>query len=159
MNLFRELGESNKATELINYYIEKRKSETLLFNLKESNMFGDSIDAEIIEKFDAIYAEIEEAESAIQVLKRLSGKSGWNQKDEAILAGTSVDDYYEIFKNEKGEHLSSYIRTCLKFGQFSNSTEQQKKIAQLATDALKRIAAESNLNRLRVKKFGIEIDN
>jgi len=158
VNLFKELGESSKATELIDYYIEKRKSETQLFNLDESNVFGDVLDAEIIEKFKIVYAEVEVSETAIQVLKRISGNSGWNQKDEIVLVNTSVDEYFHIFKNEKSEQLSSLIRTCLKFGQFSNSTDQQKQIAQLAINALKRIATESPLNRLRVKKFGIEID-
>jgi hypothetical protein len=63
-----------------------------------------------------------------------------------------------LFKSEKGVHLSRYIHTCLKFGQFSNASDQQKEIANRVTEALKKIALESGLNKRRVKKFGVDID-
>ncbi len=71
----------------------------------------------------------------------------------------SVDDYYNLFKNEKGRHLSRCVNACLRFGRFSNSSDQQNQIANRAKEALKRIATESELNRRRVLKYGIEVDD
>jgi len=159
VRLFRALGETEKATKIIDFYIKEREDENELFNMEENNFFGDIRDQEIIEKFKKAYQESTVVEDASMVLKRISGNDGWNKKDEVVLANTSEDEYYQLFKSEKGEHLSSYIRTCLKFGQFGNASEQQKQIASRAIGALKRIAAESELNRLRVKKFGIEVVN
>lgn len=158
VRLFRELGEEGKASEIIDFYIEQRKAEKELFNMRENNFFGDIRDEEIINKFNGEYQASVTVESAADVLKRIAGKNGWNQEDEVVLANTSIDDYYQLFKNEKGEHLSSYIYTCLKFGQFGNASDQQKEIANRVTEALKKIAAESELNKRRVKKFGVEID-
>lgn len=158
VRLFRELGEDGKASEIIDFYIEQRKAEKELFNMKENNFFGDVKDEEIINKFNGEYQASVTVENAADVLKRIAGKNGWNQEDEVVLANTSIDDYYQLFKNEKGEHLSSYIYTCLKFGQFSNASAQQKEIVNRVTEALKRIASESELNKRRVKKFGVEID-
>lgn len=158
VRLFRELGEEGKASEIIDFYIQQRKAEKELFNMRENNFFGDIRDEEVISKFNGEYQASVTVESAADVLKRITGKNGWNQEDEVVLANTSIDDYYRLFKSEKGDHLSRYIHTCLKFGQFSNASEQQKEIANRVTEALRKIASESELNKRRVKKFGIEID-
>lgn len=158
VKLFRELGEEEKASEIIDFYINERKDEKELFNMKENNFFGDIRDQEIIDKFNSTYIESVVNESAPDILKRISGKNGWNQDDVVILANTTVDEYYDLFKREKGPHLSSYIHTCLKFGQFGNASDQMKQISDRTTEALKKIANENELNRRRVRKFGVELD-
>jgi arginine utilization protein RocB len=127
--------------------------------MKEINHFGDIQDQEIIDRFNDIYNQSVKMESAKQVLDRITEKNGWNQSDEIVLANTSVDEYYNLFKSEVGRHLSSFVATCLKFGQFSNAANQQKEIAARATEALRRIASESEINKRRVKKFGIDLDD
>lgn len=157
VSLFRELGEKDRATEIIDLYIENRKDETELFNLEENNFFDDVKDPEIIDKFNDTYRKSITVESPKDVLNRIAGKNGWNPSDEVILANTTIDEYYDLFKSEQGKHLSLFVSTCLKFGQSINASEQQKKIAHRATEALKRIGAESEINKRRVKKFGIDI--
>jgi hypothetical protein len=159
VSLFRELGEEKKASEIIGIYIEKRKEETELFNMEENNVFGDIRDQEVIDRFNEVYSQSVTTETAKQVLDRIAGKNGWDQSDEVVLAGTSADDYYNLFKTETGRHLSSFVTTCLKFGQFGNASDQQKEIANKATEALERIAAESEINKMRVKKFGVSIES
>lgn len=159
VSLFRELGEEEKASEIIDIYIENRKDETELFNMKENNFFGDIRDKEVIDKFNETYNRSVTTETAKQVLERIAGRSGWNQSDEVVLASTSVDDYYNLFKTESGRHLSSFVTTCLKFGQFGNASDQQKEIANRATEALRRIAGESEINKRRVKKFGVSLED
>lgn len=159
VSLFRELGESEKASTIIDHYISTRKDEQKLFNLAENNFFGDIRDQEIVEKFNQHFQKSVAVEDARTVLARIAGKNGWNQKDEIVLANTTEDEYYNLFKSEKGNHLSQYIRTCLQFGQFGNANAQQKQIANRTIGALKRIAGESELNRRRVKKFGVEVEN
>ena len=159
VSLFRELGEDAKASEIIEIYIENRKDETELFNMEENNTFGDIRDKEVIDRFNDVYNQSVTTETAKQVLDRIAGKNGWNgQSDEVILANTSVDEYYDLFKSEVGRHLSSFVTTCLKFGQSGNANDQQKEIASRATEALRKIASESEINKKRVKKFGVDLD-
>ncbi len=158
VRLFRELGEEDKASEIIDYYINERKDEKELFNMEKINFFGDIRDQEITDKFNDAYKTSVVVESASDVLQRIAGKNGWNPNDEVVLANTTVDEYYDLFKSEKGQHLSSYIRTCIKFGQFGGASDQMKEISNRATEALKKIASENELNRRRVKKFGVELD-
>lgn len=159
VSLFRELGEEDKASEIIGIYIESRKDETELFNMEENNFFGDIKDQEVIDRFNDTYNQSVTTETAKQVLDRIAGKNGWNQSDEVVLANTSVDDYYKLFKTETGRHLSSFVTTCLKFGQFVNASDQQKEVANRAIEALRRIAGESEINKRRVKKFGVNLED
>jgi hypothetical protein len=159
VSLFRELGEEDKATEIIDIYIERRKDETELFNMRENSFFGDIRDPEIIDKFNNTYNQSVTTETAKQVLDRIAGKNGWNQNDEVVLANTTVDEYFNLFKSETGRHLSSFVTTCLKFRQFASISEQQKEIVNRATEALRRIASESEINKRRVKKFGVNVED
>ena len=155
VSLFRELGENDKASEIIGIYIENRKDETVLFNMAENDFFGDIRDQEVIDRFNEIYNKSITTENAKQVLYRIKGNNGWGPSDEVVLANTSVDEYYDLFKSETGRDLSSLVTTCLKFG---NSSEQQKEIVNRTTQALKKIASESEINKRRVKKFGVNVE-
>jgi hypothetical protein len=55
--------------------------------------------------------------------------NGWSPEDVTTLSHTSVDRYYEIFKNTKP-----------------------------AKSALARIGKESAINARRVKKYGVEVE-
>lgn len=127
--------------------------------MEENNFFGDIRDQEVIDRFNETYSQSVTTETAKQVLDRIAGKNGWNQSDEVVLANTPIDDYYHLFKTEVGRHLSSFVTTCLKFGQFGNASDQQKEIANRATEALQRIASESEINKRRVKKFGVNLED
>lgn len=159
VSLFKELGEKDKATELIDMYTESRKDETELFNMHEINAFGDIKDKEIIDKFNVIYKKSVTTETVKQVLDRISIGSGWKASDEVLLANTSVDEYYRLFKSETGRNLSSIVTTCLKFDRFLNANDNQKAITSRSTEALRRIASESEINKRRVMKFGVNIED
>ncbi len=160
VTLFREVGENEKANEIIDLYIEARKSEIDLFSPEELSFFTDKKDELIIEKFTNHYNSSVIIENAYQVLERISGKNGWNPKDEKILAAASIDEYYKIFKSLNDRRSrSTFINTCLKFGQFSNANEDMVEISKKATEALKRVAEESLINKSRIKLYGIQIDN
>ena len=159
VTLFRALGRDDLATEVIDLYIEKRSDEIELFNMKENNFIGDIKDTEVVDKFNEKYNSSIITENAAQVLGRISGENSWNQEDEIVLANTSTEDYYKLFKSEKGRYLSRWVNTCLKFGNYGSASDVQKEIAKRATEALKRIGAESEINRRRVLKFGIEVND
>ncbi|MBD2799519.1 hypothetical protein ID854_03335 [Xenorhabdus sp. M] len=157
VNLFRDLDENEKASELIDSYIESRKDKIELFDLEKIKSFYDVKDQELINKFNNFYNSSIKIENAKQVLERIADSNGWNPSDVVVLANTSIEDYYDLFKTEKGESLSSYVHKCLNFGRSSNASEQQKEITSRATEALKKIAAESKINKRRVQRFEITI--
>lgn len=158
VRLFRELGEDEKADELIEFYVKNRANEPELFNLSEYSFAGDISDEKVREAFDQAYEGSAVSEPVKDILTRLAGSNGWSNKEESVLANTSADEYYKLFKSQAGDHLSDMVNVCVKFGRFSNASERQKHIATNATDALVRIGKESAINALRVRKFGVEVE-
>lgn len=157
VGVLKALGENEKASELIDLYIKERKEEVELFNLESDNIIGSAPDPEIEEKFGFYYESTIRNETMEEIVARLSKMDGWNQKDEIVLANSTVEEFYKLFKNADGPHLTSYVKTCLQFCRFANPTERQYQIGKKAEEALIRIGKESDLNKLRVGKFGIRI--
>lgn len=159
VRLFRELGEDEKANELIELYIETRADERELFNLRDYAASGDISDEKVRAAFEKAHDDSAVRESSKDVLKRLSDQNGWDENDEIVLSETTADQFYELFKSESGENLSRIVNACLKFGLFSNASERQQQIAKNAKAALEKIGKESAINARRVRKFGVEVDN
>lgn len=158
VRLFRELDEDDLASNLIALYIEAHKDNPSVFDLSDHSFPGDITDSEICDRFEKIVDEAKEERTVRDVLSKIAGKEGWGVEDEKTLANASSDEFFELFKSEEGDHLGSYVDACLRFGQFSNASEQQKTIAENAINALKKIAMESPLNARRVQKFGVALD-
>lgn len=157
---FRRFEANDKAEEIIDKYIELRKEESELFNVKIHLQFDAITDQSIKDKFRQVYTSLVFGETAEQVLDRIAGTNGWNPDDLIILANTSVDDYYILFKSiESHERRIAYISKCLEFGQVTSPDSAYKEIANHATQALQRIAEESRINKIRMSGwFGIEVD-
>lgn len=159
VRLFRDLGRDKQADELIDHYIELRKDEKKLFDLDEYVFASDIDDKRIIEEFSKLKDQSIEYKTVKEALSAISGKDSWGGDDADVLANATIDEYYDLFKNEKGRHLGKWVNACLKFGRFTNASDRDKKIAEKATEALLRIAKESKINARRVAKFGIKTDN
>ncbi len=158
VQLFRELGEEEKADELISIYLEERKEEPELFNMNRLSFAERVTDQKIRSAFEERYHASIAQEEPREILIRLASTKNWSPEDELILAETSSDTFYKIFKSQSGSHLSSMVNACLQFGRFSNSSERQKQIAESATEALRRIGKECQINTLRIRSFGINPD-
>jgi len=159
VKLFRELGSNELADDLIELFILKHQSNKKIFNLSDYHFSGRVTDSKIVDRFNEIAAE-EQQEKTIQlVLHRIAGKDGWNQEDEDTLANATVEAYYNLFKELRGDALVTTVDTCLKFGRFIDGNEDQKKIGSMATEALQRIGAESPLNALRIRRFGVQLQD
>lgn len=157
---FRRFEVNDKAEKIIDKYIELRKEESELFNVKIHLQFDAITDQSIKDKFRQVYTSLVLGETAEQVLDRIAGTNGWNPDDLTILANTSVDNYYTLFKSINNyERRASFIRKCLEFGQIISPDSEYKEIANRATQALKRISNECRINKIRLSRwFGIEID-
>lgn len=155
IGVFRDLGEDKKASEMINYYIEKRRDETGLFNLNDFSHFRPITDAEIISSFEDTFLTDTPRRSLEEVVAALTGQNGWNEEDLDVLNDASEDEYYQFFKSLHGPHLMSHVATCLKFGRIGNANDTMTSISRKAKAALAKIASESKLNELRMQKFNL----
>jgi len=160
---FRELEEDSKANKAIECFIAAHDPDSGIFDLSDPwPISTEGYDSHLRDLFEKQHKKTIHKESLTEVLDRLVeglAASGWHSEDEKFLSNCSKEDFVEVFKSTEGPQLPKYINVCLKFGQFSNSSSRQKQLAGTATAALKQLAKDSKLNQLRLKRFGISVDN
>lgn len=157
VTLLRELDRDQEADDMISDYVEARRENTNLFDPNENHMLSEISDERIKQVFKEVHKENSTQESAEEVLSRLAHSNGWNPRDEIVLLNTPKEEFIRIFKEQK-EELSAYIDACMRFGRAVNATEDEKKITAIVKEALTDIAMESRLNKLRMKKYGINLE-
>lgn len=157
VHLFRDLGEDERADEIIEYFIEQRIEDKHAFDIYQYVDAKNIIDPSIDKRFSEVRGETHDTRTLREVLNNVGQKNNFNSDDIEILSRSSVDDFYTLFKEERGEHLDSWISICLKMGHLDGADERQVEISNTATQALLGIASESPLNARRVAKFGVTL--
>lgn len=153
VNLLRKLDKNEMADELINFYIEQRKSDPSVFNL-DSNPFSSEItDAKILSRFRDQYSHSLTPMSLKDALIWISKNNGWSDEHINPLIESSEEDYYELFKETKGSDLRRLINAGLKF----NGMTEYQPIYDKVRSVLIRFARESEINAIRVRSYGITI--
>ncbi len=157
VHLFRDLDEGEKADELIEHYIGQRVDAKHTLDLHHYVDASQVIDPVLAERFSAVHGETYDARSLREVVANVIAKNAFDGDDIEIMSRASVDDFYSLFKTERGEHLNSWISICLKLGYLEGADDRQLQITTNATQALMGIASESALNARRVAKFGVRL--
>lgn len=155
--LIRELGQDKIASEMIDYYIEKRKKEKGLFLIEENPFYQDIKDEIIIKKFKEVAESQKEFRSLKEVLLDVSDLKGIGKHEEELLVETTVEEYFDLFKAVEGKDLDRIVKAGLSFGKIQNAKEDYQKIDSSVKTALTKIGKESILNAKRISKYGIEI--
>ncbi|WP_321366138.1 P-loop NTPase fold protein [uncultured Desulfuromusa sp.] len=158
VRLLRYLGKDKLATKIIDLYLEKRKTESELFNLEGSALPGKIKDHEVIEKFKKKYASLSVKRSLQDICDQILAGDSCSDEEEVHMSQATVQEYIGLFKSQKGQKLSQYVDLCLKFRRLGGTTEQQDLISEKSSEALKIIGRESKLNASRVKRFGIKVE-
>lgn len=154
--LLRQLDKGDVADELIDFYLGRRAHEVELFNLAKYPFPEFVKDPVILEKFKKQYIETHPKTSIIEAVQFMSKNNGWNVEHTEALKNATVDDLYNLFKQEHGDELSRIVKSCLQFEQWN---DDKTIIGQNARAALVRIGKENKLNAIRVKRYGITIDD
>ena len=155
--LLRDLGYNEEASQIIDTYIEQRKNERHLFDPDSIISIEGPEDSELVEKFKKQRESSALKKSLEETVNKIVTYNARNPDDEIVLNSATADDYYNLFKKTKGEKLRKVVKTVQ--GVHFKETESYTRLSIIEI-ALKRIAAENNLNRIRVrKKFNLEIDN
>lgn len=157
VRLLRNLGKDKLAAKIINLYLEKRASESELFNLDSSALPGKIKDDEVIEKFKKKYASLSVKRSLQEICDQILAGDSCSDEEEVHMSEATIEEYIDLFKSQKGQKLSQYVDLCLKFRRLGGTTEQQELISEKSSAALRVIGRESKLNASRVRRFGIKV--
>lgn len=157
VNLFRELGRSEQASEMIRYYVANRNEDRKFFDLEEYPFAGDITDSEIREAFRSKCATLEDTRDVPGLLLGL--KDGWDDDMLVALSTAPVEQYYRAFKQCRGKDLRKMLSGALQFDRISNASAQMREISRRGKEALKLIGKESPINARRVSKLGISVND
>ncbi len=161
VTLFRELGEESKANEIIDIYIEKRKNTPVIFNLDDTfaNPFSSDIqDSEVRKKFKATWENSFEEENPEDVIARLAKSNGWSESDIVCLEKILSNVFYTLLKNINGKDLSMSIEALQRIGGYTLQKNTDSSISKNLMIALRKIGNESEINKRRIKRYGVELE-
>ena len=136
ISILRDLGRTDKASELVAYYLTNRKNDAIY---SSRNLFKPVKDAEFADAIAKRLAEKSDDRPLIDVLLQIAKNSGWGASEEAKLSSCTADDFYNAFKSYRGELLTSLVQVPLTYG-FKDTGDSRS-----CYSTLKRIAAESTV--------------
>lgn len=153
--LLRQLGQSPAADELIDFYIESRASESELFNLENNPFSGDVRDPTVRERFGKQFAKVHAPLPLLEAVRHIASQNGWSREHLEALRAATENDFYQLFKLDHGGDLGRIVRSCLEF----ENWDQYNEIGRTARAAVVRIGKEHPLNAIRVRRYGVMIED
>ncbi len=158
VSLLKDLGRTEQAKELIDFYIASRDGVALICSTSPTRhlaakLLDPDVRAAFEKKRDAVREQREPKEHSAG--HRGSARAR-QQEDVRVLAAVSVDEYYKLFTENERDEMQRMIWTALSFEKVGYSTGQE--IAKRAREALKRIGRESAINARRVRRYGVCVD-
>jgi hypothetical protein len=145
----------DKAKALLEIFIEANADTPSVFDLSNYPFKGEVTSLKIREAFE-IQAKANgySLPSPPEAAKALY-KGRFSPENEQALAQLSAVEFEALFRRLRGDELTSVVQGALGYRQIANATPEQRSITARATEALNRIAADSALNKFRMKKFGL----
>lgn len=156
VSIFRKLGYTDKASDLINAYVEQHKQNIVAVDQPNDPFHPIVQDSE----FRTALATVAVPPSPMPVKDALIelGKGRLTQGTTDAALNVSIDEFYEMFRKLHGDERDSVIAGALFWRNVGNATTVQKDSAKRAWTALERIGNESPLNAIRVKKYGVIVE-
>ncbi len=155
VKVLRDLEHNDKAERLIDLYIENRKGDAEAFNMDKYPWSSDIDDQSLLNKFKNALSQEYSAVDLGTAIRRVAIQQSWNIEDEISISSATEDDFYKLFTETSGRDLLRIAGYSQKLsglgGRFGNASAR-------AAGALKRIATLSKIDRLRIKRLGVEID-
>lgn len=165
VELLREIDKSDIANDLIDTFVSEREENLGVFDLERFPFASSITDEKLKSAFMVKNNEIQRKPTLSETIRKVATSTGWSQIDEEVLAESDPSEYVKIFESENGRHLKDYINSLLRFNGWSDSSKseaeriQRKKIGENVVQALRIIGAKSKINKIRVRRFGINLDD
>jgi hypothetical protein len=147
VSIIRDLGRDDLANQLVDVYLETNAEE---FAASDLTLSGEP-DPYIVRRFEEERIRRRPVLRLDTVLPESASKNGWSPEELRCLVTSSTEDYYRVFRGESSARLKGMIDFCLRFGDSPDA--EARVIAERTQEALGKIAAEGNFNRVRVKRL------
>jgi hypothetical protein len=157
VSVFKELGRTEQAKELIALYIDNRNEPAEFFDLKQSIFGDDARDPDVVAAFSKRLSQLASPRAPKDILIDIGRKNGWNPAEAAAAQDLSVNDFKVLFKSTEGTDLSRLVRGSLMFRNVGGASAALTEMSSRAEQALREIGSESPINSRRVRIHGIDL--
>lgn len=152
VRVLRELGENGKADALIENYIEQRKDEKEIFNLREDPFAHEIRDDVIRRRFAEAYASLSTLPSLLDAILDSYQGRGLSDEQKVVLEGASQAELRDLLLSKSGiDDLGTLLKACRWHASLMQS------FGPKFHGALSDIGALSLINSVRVRQYGVQI--
>ncbi|KAA8385421.1 hypothetical protein FOH24_16260 [Acetobacter tropicalis] len=152
LQFLRELGRTEEAERFLPMYVDTQKDKPREFFALYTCNRG-RLDPHIVTAFDAILAGMPVDRDPTEILRKIVFSQDWGPDELAYLATLPSECYDKMLKDWQGHDLNNAIYLALDFGRLDTSATNKIEFARQMAASLQRIAAESGLNRLRLRPY------
>jgi hypothetical protein len=160
LQLLRKLGHDAVADGLAASYVEAHQHDDKVLHYRSHRFDVD--DPKLIECIHAAAADIRDTRTFAEVADKLALSDGWGDGDIELLASKDVAEYEQYFRATGPDIRHLAITRFLEFRAMSHGSSSSiamKAVAERAEEALRRIAKDHRLNRMRILgRYDIQLD-
>src|ERR1035438_4650041 len=157
--LFKNLGRTSLGEEMIRFFIDNRGENPKVFDLNSYPFKQKIDDPDLITAFAEKLVTFKDDDwNPAAAMEYMAETHSWRAEDLERLAVLPEDHYVAIFKKFEGPKLRGILDSCLQFDRIGNPSSEMVEISTRTKCALRRLGRESAINRLRVKRYGIEVE-
>ncbi|WP_292120954.1 hypothetical protein [Mesorhizobium sp.] len=153
----KKIGHGDDLEEVIARYVDSRDEDKEFW-------VGDSMaprfhveDPDVAAAFAAKASQFGDDRKLPHVLADIVRNRGWNGGTLEFIDKHSAEDFYAMLKAARGDELRQIVYGLTYFRNIANADETMQSITAKALSAMQRIGQESSINRCRVEKFGISV--
>lgn len=154
-HLLRDLGRNDEANAAIDEWIIQNRQNPSAFDLHHAEIFGEIDDPYLRDKCTSEFKINRQLLPLQQVIDLLVENKRWDDAIPATLAAATRDDLINLIKDNQGKSLNLVVTAI---SQVRGEDDENEAIKRTLREALISIAKESPVNRLRVKRWGIDLD-
>ncbi|MFM0250624.1 P-loop NTPase fold protein [Paraburkholderia sediminicola] len=155
IKLMRELGFDSEADAAIESYIRQRRATPKVFDIDHQSRMGDVDDSRFrqrcLEELRNSRREFTLQNAADMIIENKE----WDDAIPSTFAAASAADMTELLKQNQGPMLNRLVEGIMRQ---RGTDEENETIRRTMIATLKTIASESAVNKIRVKRWGVELD-
>ena len=155
VRVLREAGRGGEADRLVADYVAARDADGPgFFDIGRHHFSaGDRLDDALREAFAARLAGYVDPRDPLEVLRSIGARRGWDDEDAALMARQGPEDFERMYLALRGETLKPAIEMVRAMAK--SHLPASEAIGRASDEALRRIAAMSDLRARRLRGWGV----
>ena len=155
VRLLRQLDREAEANHLVDQFIETHGDQPQMLDLRaQGNMWGHRFEDDyLIDRMQQAMQRVAVRTTPMEALSRRIENGVFDSAGAAAIRALSADDFVELFLGLQGNSLRLGVNACMEF----NHPPDAEAVRANVREALTTIGRRNGLNRLQVRRYGIDV--